>query len=400
MTLLQELIAFGRRGNAEVIFDQDANELVFLCNAWDRDGYGYHLWEENGLWSVGRSSRYRNFKNPSTDLSTPDFDIALRWLIHKVGSTARTELRMHPLKVPVNGGIHNEHIAPGWRYEYANGNYVDLYTPQGQLLPVTMTDSPPTVATDAVKLSHLMGFTPEQLLASYQDPYGRPHLTRYLHEDKRYITSYFPPLPATIPPTDPLEELTFFTRRGGASVATYPDTNDTVFTDGNLHRHHFWYDNNQWHYGTSYRGNPDRNDPPIPRTALLSTPDRDIALRWLIHETMNKRRLGLRMHPLTLPTHLAPGWTTTINHSPTGTLTGHLTTPEGTPLDMTMTLTSIDAPELATLSHLMTHTPQELITSIQDPYARPHLTPYLHQDPHLTDIGLPLPTPIPPLEHA
>lgn len=198
MTLIKELIAFGRRGNAEVIFDQDANELVFLCNAWDRDGYGYHLWEENGLWSVGRSSRYRNFKNPSTDLSTPDFDIALRWLIHKVGSTARTELRMHPLKVPVNGGIHNEHIAPGWRYEYVNGNYVDLYTPQGQLLPVTMTDSPPTVATDAVKLSHLMGFTPQQLLASYQDPYGRPHLTRYLQKTRptSTLTSHHYPPPS------------------------------------------------------------------------------------------------------------------------------------------------------------------------------------------------------------
>ncbi|WP_175957128.1 Imm61 family immunity protein [Schaalia sp. Marseille-Q2122] len=157
-------------------YRDDTNELIF---DGDIERFAFHFWEENGLWHYGESGS--NNKR-STELSTPDFDIALRWLIYNVAGSARHRLRFHPLRIPIDGALDHENIATGWSIQLDDDLIGQLITPDGKVLDMQMQVSTRRAA-QLVILSHLMAYTPEQLLTSYMDPYGRPHLTQYLHED-------------------------------------------------------------------------------------------------------------------------------------------------------------------------------------------------------------------------
>lgn len=191
MTLLEKLIEYSEKGGFTPSYHDETNELVFTEFV---ERYAYHFWEENSMWHYGRSGIEDTCP---AKLTTPDYHIALRWLIYNVAGDARYHLRFHPFHIPPRP-ITAEKLAPGWRFALDEDSFGHLIDPEGIPLRMRLNINTPR-AIELIRLSHLMAYTPEQLLTSYMDPYGRPHLTHYLHEDSA-LARMGNPLPTPIPP--------------------------------------------------------------------------------------------------------------------------------------------------------------------------------------------------------
>ena len=145
----------------------------------------------------------------------------------------------------------------------------------------------------------------------------------------------------------------------------------------------FWKTNEAWNFGYSHW--------PVEPIAVLTTPDRDIALRWLICCTGNlyrKKQEWSFLLPLRTISEFASGWTAEQTSEQTVVYsikaTGRLIRPNGTPVDMDMTTTFPHAPELAALSHLMHLTPDQVLDA--------YLTPNGEPLNHLLEHGNPIAT--------
>ena len=145
----------------------------------------------------------------------------------------------------------------------------------------------------------------------------------------------------------------------------------------------FWKTNEAWNFGYSHW--------PVEPIAVLTTPDRDVALRWLICCTGNlyrKKQEWPFLLPLRTISEFASGWTAEQTSEQTLAYsikaTGRLIRPNGTPVDMDMTTTFPHAPELAALSHLMHLTPDQVLDA--------YLTPNGEPLNHLLEHGNPIAT--------
>ena len=146
----------------------------------------------------------------------------------------------------------------------------------------------------------------------------------------------------------------------------------------------FWNTDGLWHIG--YRDMRDETP-----TATLSTPHRDVALRWLICRIANRYR-EKQEWPYLLPLRNIPGfangWTAeqTSEQTITTTIkaTGRLVRPDGTPVEMDMTTTFPHTPELAALSHLMHLAPDQVLDAYLTPDGGPLNHLLEHGDPVAT----------------
>ena len=144
-----------------------------------------------------------------------------------------------------------------------------------------------------------------------------------------------------------------------AGIGVYESAGDgcvAINREQHVREVRFWNTNGMWHVG--YYGHFEE---PI---ATLSTPDHDVALRWLICCTGNlyrKKQEWPFLLPLRTISEFASGWTAEQTSEQTVAYsikaTGRLIRPNGTPVNMSMITAFPHAPELAALSHLMHLTP-------------------------------------------
>ena len=148
----------------------------------------------------------------------------------------------------------------------------------------------------------------------------------------------------------------------------------------NINNVRFWGTEEAWNFGYLRW--------PMEPTAALATPDRDVALRWLICCTGNLYREKQKWRyllPLRNIPGFANGWTAeqTSEQTITTTIkaTGRLIRPDGTPVDMDMSTAFPHAPELAALSHLMRLAPDQVLDAYLTPDGGPLNHLLEHGDP-------------------
>ena len=153
----------------------------------------------------------------------------------------------------------------------------------------------------------------------------------------------------------------------------------------NINNVRFWGTEEAWNFGYLRW--------PMEPTAALTTPDRDVALRWLICCTGNlyrKKQEWPFLLPLRTISEFANGWTAEQTSEQTMAYsvkaTGRLIRPNGTPVDMSMITTFPHAPELAALSHLMHLSPDEVLDAYLTPDGGPLNHLLEHGDPSPTKV--------------
>ena len=118
----------------------------------------------------------------------------------------------------------------------------------------------------------------------------------------------------------------------------------------------FWSQDELWHVGYHSTRFTDGHTENL-KIATLSTPDIEVALRWLICRTANQyrthsKRCWAQLLPLRTAGRFASGWSAeqvSVQDSHAGTVEARLIQPNGLPLHMRMTTALPHAIELAAL---------------------------------------------------
>ena len=291
------------------------------------------FWRTNEAWNFG----YSHWPvEPIAVLTTPDRDIALRWLICCTGNLYRKKREwsfLLPLRT-ISG------FASGWTAEQTSEQTLAysvkatgrLIRPDGTPVEMDMTTTFPH-APELAALSHLMHLTPDQVLDAYLTPDGGPLNHLIEHGD---------------PVTNQGED---FKRMVDTSAKLISVHSDGFTFDWN---NHFWLEDGCWHYGITERSES--------RSGDISSPHQDLVLRWAALETLNifRRRkewptLFVNPHPV-----MATDWTLKKTF---GRSCGTLISPKGTTLEMVMQTSFSDPWKLNAYSHLAPHTPEQIIDS-------------------------------------
>jgi len=297
------------------------------------------FWNTNGMWHIGHDQR---FTGPVSTLSTPDREVALRWLICCTGNLYR---RRHawPYLLPLRTV---SDLATGWQVEQTSEQTVvysikatgRLIRPDGTPVDMDMTTTFPH-APELAALSHLMHLTPDQVLDAYLTPNGEPlnHLLEHgnpiatMGQDFQHLTQ------ARGGRTTPCEDGFIFPN-------TYSDWVP-----------HFWIEDGCWRFGHTERGEK--------RPAEILSTDRDIVLRWIALELLNIVRFNKGWPSIltykTNPT-LLPGWQVQKLYDDYG----RLISPDNIHLPMVMRTVFPRHENLNTLSHLMPLTLTQEINSL------------------------------------
>ena len=302
------------------------------------------FWKTNEAWNFG----YLHWPvEPIAVLTTPDRDIALRWLICCTGNLYRKKQEW-PFLLPLRT---ISEFASGWTAEQTSEQTVAysvkatgrLIRPNGTPVEMDMTTTFPH-APELEALSHLMHLTPDQVLDAYLTPNGEPlnHLLEHgnpiatMGQDFQHLTQ------ARGGRTTPCEDGFIFPN-------TYSDWVP-----------HFWIEDGCWRFGHTERGEK--------RPAEILSTDRDIVLRWIALELLNIVRFNKGWPSIltykTNPT-LLPGWQVQklyghyqhSNH-------GRLISPDNIHLPMVMSTVFPRHENLNTLSHLMPLTLTQEINSL------------------------------------
>ena len=301
------------------------------------------FWKTNEAWNLG----YSHWPvEPIAVLTTPDRDIALRWLICCTGNLYRKKQEW-PFLLPLRT---ISEFASGWTAEQTSEQTVAysikatgrLIRPDGTPVDMDMTTAFPH-APELAALSHLMHLTPDQVLDAYLTPDGGP-LNHLLEQGDPIATMG--------------QDFQHLTRaRGGRTTPCedgfiFPNTySDWV--------PHFYIEDGCWRFGHTERGEK--------RPAEILSTDRDIVLRWIAHELLNVMRFDKGWPSiLTYKTDpaLLPGWQVQklydhyqhSNH-------GRLISPDNIRLPMVMSTVFPRHENLNTLSHLMPLTLTQVINS-------------------------------------
>ena len=291
------------------------------------------FWKTNEAWNFG----YSHWPvEPIAVLTTPDRDIALRWLICCTGNLYRKKQEW-PFLLPLRT---TSDFASGWTAEQTSEQTVAysikatgrLIRPNGTPVDMNMTTTFPHTP-ELAALSHLMHLTPDQVLDAYLTPDGGP--LNHLLEHGEPITN----------------QDTDFKRLVDTSAKLISVHSDGFTFDWN---NHFWLEDGCWHYGITERSES--------RSGDISSPHQDLVLRWAAFETLNifRRRkewptLFVNPHPV-----MATDWTLKKTF---GRSCGTLISPKGTTLEMVMQTSFSDPWKLNVYSHLAPHTPEQIIDS-------------------------------------
>ena len=290
------------------------------------------FWNTNGMWHIGHDQR---FTGPVSTLSTPDREVALRWLICCTGNLYR---RRHawPYLLPLRTV---SDLATGWQVEQTSEQTVAysikatgrLIRPNGTPVAMDMTTTFPH-APELAALSHLMHLTPDQVLDAYLTPNGEPLNHLLEHGD---------------PVTNQGADFKHLVSACAKHVTTYTDGFTIDWSN------HFWLEDGCWHYGTTERGEN--------RYAIISSPYHDLTLRWAAVTMLNEARR--KRHWQTIFSHkldiyLALGWT--AKDSNDGDY-GTLISPDGDTLSMVMESSFPKHKTLTWYSHLTSFTPEQII---------------------------------------
>lgn len=302
------------------------------------------FWSQDELWHVGyHSTRFtdRHTENLKiATLSTPDIEVALRWLICRTANQYRTHSKrcwaqLLPLRTAGR-------FASGWSAEQVSvkDSYVGtvearLIQPDGLPLHMRMATALPH-AIELAALSHLMEFSPQQVLDAYLDPDGSPlpvHLLERGIPDRTMGDDFY----------------RLVTARGKA----WHYLDDEIQPPGNFDRvPHFWCEDGCWHYGHTERGEL--------RSPDVSSPHFAVILRWAAYDVLNDARAD-NGWPMLLTNYwkprLAPVWATHSPQEHPGCVC--LITPTGSILNTV--IHSANEKNAAALSHLMSLNPTEVI---------------------------------------
>ena len=290
------------------------------------------FWRTNEAWNFG----YSHWPvEPIAVLTTPDRDIAVRWLICCTGNLYRKKQEwsfLLPLRT-ISG------FASGWTAEQTSEQTLlysvkatgRLIRPDGTPVEMDMTTTFPH-APELAALSHLMHLTPDQVLDAYLTPDGGPlnHLIEH---------------------GDPITNQGADFKRLVSTCAKHVTTHTDGFTID--WSNHFWLEDGCWHYGTTERSEN--------RYAIISSPYHDLTLRWaavtILNEVRRKRHWQtIFSHKLDI--YLAPGWT--AKDSSDGDY-GILISPNGDTLSMVMESSFPKHKTLTWYSHLISFTPEQII---------------------------------------
>ena len=297
------------------------------------------FWGTEEAWNFGY---LRWPMEPIAALTTPDRDIALRWLICCTGNLYRKKQEwpfLLPLRT-ISG------FASGWTAEQTSEQTVAysvkatgrLIRPNGTPVAMDMTTTFPH-APELAALSHLMHLTPDQVLDAYLTPNGEPlnHLLEHgnpiatMGQDFQHLTQ------ARGDRTTPCEDGFIFPN-------TYSDWVP-----------HFWIEDGCWRFGHTERGEK--------RPAEILSTDRDIVLRWIALELLNIVRFNKGWPSIltykTNPT-LLPGWQVQKLYDDYG----RLISPDNIHLPMVMSTVFPRHENLNALSHLMPLTLTQEINSL------------------------------------
>ena len=290
------------------------------------------FWNTNGMWHVGY---YGHFEEPIATLSTPDHDVALRWLICCTGNLYRKKQEW-PFLLPLRT---ISEFASGWTAEQTSEQTVAysikatgrLIRPNGTPVDMNMTTTFPHTP-ELAALSHLMHLTPDQVLDAYLTPDGGPLNHLLEHGD---------------PVTNQGADFKHLVSACAKHVTTYTDGFTIDWSN------HFWLEDGCWHYGTTERGEN--------RYAIISSPYHDLTLRWaavtMLNEVRRKRHWQtIFSHKLNI--YLAPGWT--AKDSSDGDY-GTLISPDGDTLSMVMESSFPKHKTLTWYSHLTSFKPEQII---------------------------------------
>ena len=297
------------------------------------------FWVTEEAWNFGY---LRWPMEPTAALTTPDRDVALRWLICCTGNLYR-EKQKWPYLLPLRN---IPGIANGWTAEQTSEQTVAysikatgrLIRPNGTPVDMNMTTTFPH-APELAALSHLMHLTPDQVLDAYLTPNGEPlnHLLEHgnpiatMGQDFQHLTQ------ARGGRTTPCEDGFIFPN-------TYSDWVP-----------HFWIEDGCWRFGHTERGEK--------RPAEILSTDRDIVLRWIALELLNIVRFNKGWPSIltykTNPT-LLPGWQVQKLYDDYG----RLISPDNIHLPMVMRTVFPRHENLNTLSHLMPLTLTQEINSL------------------------------------
>ena len=297
------------------------------------------FWGTKEAWNFGY---LRCPMEPTAALTTPDRDIALRWLICCTGNLYRKKQEW-PFLLPLRtiSGFANS-----WTAEQTSEQTVAysvkatgrLIRPNGTPVDMNMTTTFPH-APELAALSHLMHLTPDQVLDAYLTPNGEPlnHLLEHgnpiatMGQDFQHLTQ------ARGDRTTPCEDGFIFPN-------TYSDWVP-----------HFWIEDGCWRFGHTERGEK--------RPAEILSTDRDIVLRWIALELLNIVRFNKGWPSIltykTNPT-LLPGWQVQKLYDDYG----RLISPDNIHLPMVMSTVFPRHEELNILSHLMPLTLTQEINSL------------------------------------
>ena len=302
------------------------------------------FWKTNEAWNFG----YSHWPvEPIAVLTTPDHDVALRWLICCTGNLYRKKQEW-PFLLPLRT---TSDFASGWTAEQTSEQTLAysvkatgrLIRPDGTPVAMDMTTTFPH-APELAALSHLMHLAPDQVLDAYLTPNGEPlnHLLEHgnpiatMGQDFQHLTQ----------------------ARGGCTTPRedgfiFPNTYSDWIP-------HFWIEDGCWRFGHTERGEK--------RPAEILSTDRDIVLRWIALELLNIVRFNKGWPSIltykTNPT-LLPGWQVQklyghyqhSNH-------GRLISPDNIHLPMVMSTVFPRHENLNTLSHLMPLTLTQEINSL------------------------------------
>ena len=289
------------------------------------------FWNTNGMWHIGHGQR---FTGPVATLSTPDREVALRWLICCTGNLYR-EKQKWPYLLPLRN---IPGFANGWTAEQTSEQTITttikatgrLIRPDSTPVDMSMITAFPH-APELAALSHLMHLSPDQVLDAYLTPDGGPLNHLLEHGD-----------PVTNQGTD-------FKRMVDAHTEPASVHAEGFTIDWNKH---FWLEDGCWHYGTTERSESRSED--------ISSPHQDLVLRWAAFETLNifrRRKKWPLLFTRPLP-KIAMGWTVKETHNRTR---GTLVSPEGTVLEMVLKALMSSPWKLNVYSHLAPHTPEQII---------------------------------------
>ena len=290
------------------------------------------FWKTNEAWNFG----YSHWPvEPIAVLTTPDRDIALRWLICCTGNLYRKKQEW-PFLLPLRT---TSDFASGWTAEQTSEQTVAysikatgrLIRPNGTPVDMNMTTTFPHTP-ELAALSHLMHLTPDQVLDAYLTPDGGPLNHLLEHGD---------------PVTNQGADFKHLVSACAKHVTTYTDGFTIDWSN------HFWLEDGCWHYGTTERGEN--------RYAIISSPYHDLTLRWaavtMLNEVRRKRHWQtIFSHKLNI--YLAPGWT--AKDSSDGDY-GTLISPDGDTLSMVMESSFPKHKTLTWYSHLTSFKPEQII---------------------------------------